>query len=282
MIPHFCGWFPTRTAEKRKTRGFRLRFAPWAEKISIQFMQPTTDAPTEFILKIWPWLEANRNRLIIAVVVVVAAFGMYSYSSSQKAQKEITAGEALTQLLMTPPSGVNPAEALSQLATRYPGTAAAQRAQLQAAATLFGAGKYPEAQAAFQKYLDSNSTGGPLAAIAQMGVAASLEAQNKLDDAATAYQKVASNYANQGAALPALCALGRIAEEQGHLTEALGNYQAAARAGQAGGSLAQQAQIMAAELQAKIDAQKPAAPAAPAGTPAATTPAFTPSILPAK
>jgi len=241
-------------------------------------MQPTTDAPTEFILKIWPWLEANRNRLIIAVVVVVAAFGMYSYSNSRKAQTEINAGEALTQLLMTPPAGVNPADALSQLAARYPGTAAAQRAQLQAAATLFGGGHYPEAQAAFQKYLDSNSTGGPLAAIAEMGVAASLEAQNKLDDAATAYQKVASTYANQGAALPALCALGRIAEEQGNLKEALGSFDAAAHAGQAGGSLAQQAAVEAAELRAKIAAQKPAdAPA-----PAPTTPAFTPSILPAK
>ncbi|HTB85860.1 MAG TPA: tetratricopeptide repeat protein [Candidatus Sulfotelmatobacter sp.] len=241
-------------------------------------MQTTTDAPTEFILKFWPWLEANKNRLIIAVVVVVGAYGVYCYSNSQKAQKEISAGEALTQLLMTPPAGVNAADALSQLAARYPGTAAAQRAQLQSAATLFGGGHYPEAQAAFQKFLDSNSSGGPLAAIAQMGVAASLEAQNKLDDAATAYQKVSTTYANQGAALPALCALGRIAEEQGHLTEALGNYQAAAHAGQAGGSLAQQAQIAVVELQAKIAAQKPAAPAAPA----ATTPAFTPSFLPAK
>ena len=241
-------------------------------------MQTTTDAPTEFILKIWPWLEANKNRLIIGVVVVVAAYGMYSYSNSQKAQREITAGESLTQLMMNPPAGMSPADALAQLAAKYPGTAAAQRAQLQSAASLFGEGHYPEAQAAFQKYLDLNTSGGALSAIAEMGIGASLEAQNKLDEAATAYQKVATTYANQGAALPALCALGRIAEEQGHLTEALGNYQAAANAGQAGGSLSQQAQIEVAELKAKIAAQQPAA--APA--PAPTTPAFTPSILPAK
>ena len=241
-------------------------------------MQPTTDAPTEFILRIWPWLEANKNRLIIAVIVVAIAIWAYSYTNSQKAQKEITAGEALTQMMMTPPTGVSPADALSQLAAKYPGTAAAQRAQLQAAATLFDNARFPESQAAFKKFLDSNSSSGPLAAIAQMGIGASLEAQNKLDEAANAYQKVASTYANQGAALPALCALGRIAEAKGNLNEALGDYEAAAKAGQAGGSLAQQAGIQVMELRAKIAAQKSAA--APA--PAATTPAFTPSILPAK
>jgi predicted negative regulator of RcsB-dependent stress response len=244
-------------------------------------MQTTTDAPGEFLIKLWPWLEANKTRLIIGVVVVVAAYGAYSYSVSSKAQNETNAGEALTQLLMTPPAGVNPADALAQLAAKYPGTAAAQRAQLQSAATLFGAGKFPEAQAAFQKYIDTNPSGGPLGAIAEMGIGASLEAQNKLDDAALAYQKVASTYANQSAALPAMCGLGRIAEAKGHLTEALSSFEAASKAGQAGGSLAQQAGIEAAELRAKIAAQKPAATAAPAPA-AATTPAFTPSILPAK
>jgi predicted negative regulator of RcsB-dependent stress response len=240
-------------------------------------MQTTSDAPAELILKIWPWLEANKNRIIVAVVALIGVFGVISYTNSQKAQKEITAGEALTQLLMTPPPGVNASDALAQLASRYPGTAAAQRAQLQSAATLFGSGHYPEAQAAFQKYLEVNSSGGPLAAIAQMGIGASLESQGKVDDAANAYQKVASTYAGQPAALPAMFALGRIAKAQGHLTEALGNFKAAANAGQAGGSLAQQAALEAQEIQARIAAQKPAAPA-----PAPAPPAFTPSILPAK
>jgi predicted negative regulator of RcsB-dependent stress response len=239
--------------------------------------QPTTDAPAEFILKLWPWLEANKKRLLIATVVLVVIFGFYSFSKSQREQNEINAGQALTQLLMTPPAGANAADALAQLAAKFPGTAAAQRAQLQSAATLFSSGKYPEAQAAFKKFLDANSSSGPLAAIAEMGVGASLEAQNKLEDAQTAYQKVASTYAGQATALPAMCALGRIAEAQGKLTEALGNYESAARAGQAGGSLAQEAAVAAAELRAKIAVQKPAMTSTPA-----VTPKLQPSVSPAK
>jgi len=223
----------------------------------------TQDAPAEFIFKLWPWLETNRNRLIGTGVAILAVFAIYNFMASQKAQKEVAAGQALTQLLMSPPSGTNPAEALKKLATQYAGTQAAQRAQLQAAASLFSAGNYVEAQAAFQQSVDA-SVGGPLTGTALLGVAASLEAQGKLDLAAAAYQKVASTYSGSPSALPALCALGRIAEQQGKLTEALNRYEAASRAGNLGGSLAQEATFHASEIKAKLAAAPKAAAVVPA------------------
>ena len=217
-------------------------------------MQTTSsDAPAEILFKLWPWLEANKTRLIGAVIALIVAFGIYNFIVSQKEQAEIAAGQALTQLLMTPPNGVNPADALAQLAVKYPGTAAAQRAQLQSAATLFGTTRYVDAQAAFEKFL-TGTTVGPLAVTAQLGLAASLEAQGKLDLAAATYQKVASTAAGSANALPALVSLGRIAEAQGKLAEAANNYEAAARAGSLGGSLAQEAAMRAAEIKTKIAA----------------------------
>lgn len=220
------------------------------------------------MFKLWPWLEANKNRLIGAVVAVIVLWGVWYFVSTQKAEREVKAGRELTQLLMSPPAGVNAPDALGQFAAKYSGTVAAQRAQLQAAASLFGMGRYPDAQAAFEKFL-VNSPGGALAATAQLGVAASLEAQGKNDLAGVAYQKTASTYSTTPSALPALCALGRLAEQAGKLNEALGNYENAARAGQAGGSLAQEAAMHAAEIKAKLAAQKTASVLAPA--PAATT-----------
>lgn len=232
-------------------------------------MQPTQDAPAEIIFKLWPWLEANKTKLIAVAVGAVVLFGVYSFISGQKVEREAEAGRALTQLLMTPPSGVNPSDALSALATKYSGTQAAQRAQLQSAATLFSIGKYPEAQAEFQKFLE-NSPGGALAATAQLGVAACLEAQGKNDLAAVAYQKTASTYAATPSALPALCALGRINEQAGKMNEAANNYDAAARAGQAGGSLAQEAAMHSMEIKTKIAAQKSTAAPSVITTPATT------------
>lgn len=239
-------------------------------------MQTTQDAPAEILFKLWPWLEANKTKIIAVTGVIVVAVGIYYFVASQREENEIAAGSALTQLLMTPPSpNVSPADALAKLAERYPGTAAAQRAQLASAASLFGAAKYPEAAAAFQKFADANS-GSQLVATALLGLGASQEAQNKLDLAAPAYQRVASTYSSTPSALPALCGLGRIAEAQGKLKEALDRYESAARAGQAGGSMAQEAAIRASELRVKVAAMTPKA-TAPAAAPMTAVPTTAPA-----
>ncbi len=232
----------------------------------------TQDAPAEFLFKLWPWLETNKNRLIGAAAALLLAIGVYYFIASQHEENEIAAGQAMTQLLVMPAAGTAPgqaADALVALAAKYPGTAAAQRSLLQGAASMFAAGRYPDAAAQFQKSFDGNSS-GPLAATALLGVAASLEAQGKLEPAAAAYQKVAANFSGTPSALPALCSLGRIAEEQGKPAEALNHYESAARAGNLGGSLAQMAALRAAELKTRLAAMPK------------TTPPTTPSPVPAK
>jgi predicted negative regulator of RcsB-dependent stress response len=215
----------------------------------------TQDASTEFLFKLWPWLEANKNRLIWGGAAIVVIGIVYSFVSWQHEQNAITAGEAFTQIAFTPATTLDAhqrADAFAQLATKYSGTEAGRRAQLQAAATLFDAGNYAEAQTQFQKFLDASA--GPLAASAALGVAASLEAQGKADQAATAYLKVTSSYSGSPADLQAEFSLGRLAEEQGKLAEAESYYENAARAGQAGGTLSEEAQGKAYELKMKLAA----------------------------
>jgi predicted negative regulator of RcsB-dependent stress response len=256
-----------------------LRFEASAEKMSVQIMpiETTQDAPAEMLFKLWPWLEANRNRLIGVAVAIFVAISVYYFLASQRAENERVAGAALTQLMMTPPAGVNPADALTQLAAKYPGTQAAQRAQLQAAATDFSTGKYTDAQAMFEKFLNENGS-STLASTAQLGIGASLEAQGKPDLAGTAYQKVVSLYSTSPGYLPALCGLGRIAEAQGKYKEAMDRYETAYRASGGNGTLGQEAMVRLAELQPKLAAMTPkpvnstaTPPGMPAVTPAPTT-----------
>ena len=216
----------------------------------------TQDAPAEIIFKLWPWLEANRNRLIAVGGAVILAGGLWLFVTTQREQNEIAAGQALTQLLISP--ATQTADAFTRLAAKYPGTAAGQRALLHAATDAFGADRYAEAQAQFQK-LYSSDPAGPLAAIAELGVAASCEAQGqaKLALAAAAYQKVTTSFGGTPNALTAEYGLGRIAEQLGRLAEAAGHYENVARSGNT--SLASEAAVHAADIKAKlVAAQKPA------------------------
>lgn len=243
----------------------------------------TQDAPAEIIFKLWPWVEANKNRLIGGLVVILVGVAIAYYVSAQRAQKEIDAGEALTLLLVNPGSNRGSsqmASAFEQLAATYAGTAAGERAQLQAAAALFDAGSYPEAQAQFKKYLDANPT-GPFADAAELGIAACLEAQNQLDPAAAAYQRVLSVFPTSASVPSAEYALGRIAEQENKLSEAVSHYQNAVRAS-LGGSLRDEAMMRASDLKAKLDAAAtaPKPMTVPGSTPAAK-PVTMPSAAPA-
>jgi len=172
----------------------------------------TQDAPAEFLIKLWPWLEAKKNLLIGIAIALLVIWGIYFFVTTQQEQKELAAGQALTQLLTTPPASAagagQMADALARLAAQYPGTAAGQRAQLQAAAALFTTGRYAEAQAQFQKFIDANAS-GPLAATAQLGIATSLEAQGK-PEALAAYQRVVSVFPASPAEPAAKAALARL------------------------------------------------------------------------
>jgi len=241
----------------------------------------TQDVPGEFLFKLWPWLEANKNRLIGAVMAIIVVSGVVYAVVAQRAQKEVDAGQAVTALMINPDANKNSAQmaaGFEQLAGQYAGTEAGKRAQLQAAGALFEAGNYAEAQTQFQKYLEANPS-SPLAAIARLGVAASLEAQSKLDAAATAYQQVVSLNPDSTCVPPAQYALGRIAEQQNKLTEAQNHYEDAARA-PLGGSVAQEAALRLSEIKAKIPAVAPKS-ASLTNAASAVAPALKPATTPA-
>jgi len=237
------------------------------KKCSLYYDMQTQDGPADFFFRLWPKLEQNKNVLIGgAVAIFVVALAAY-FVSSQHAQKEIDAGEALTAILINPVSTGNStqtATSLEGVANKYSGTAAGNRAEVQAAAALFDSGNYTEAQAQFEKYLNSNTT-GPLAAIAALGIAKCLEAQNKLDQAFSAYQRVASAYAGSSSVGVAEYSMGRICEQQNKLPDAMTHYENVMRL-TLPGSLSNQARARAAELQAKIAATTPKTTVSPLST----------------
>ena len=221
------------------------------------------DATTLYLYKSLDWAQANRNRLIgfavaVGLIVLIAWFMV-----SQRAAQEIAAGQALTKIVLSPTSAQ--ADAYLKIAGQYSSTAAGNRAQLLGAATLFEAGKFTEAQAAFQKYLDAHPD-GEFSGQAGLGVAASLDAQGKTDLAASAYQRLINNSPDVAAVSSARFGLARIDESLGRLTDAFNLYQDIVN-NVPGTLLGSEAGMRLIELKAKLPPVTPA-PAAAAKTPA--------------
>ena len=224
------------------------------------------DAPETYFLKLWPKIEANWIRIVWGGSVIVVAVGLISFYSWQRGQKEIIAGKALTQFMMTAPrNGASDPQAdlFLKIAGDYQGTSAGQRAWLQGAAVLFAAGRYPDAQTQFQKFLDAHPDGF-FAAQAALGVATSLDAQGKPDLATGAYQRVISAYSDTTAAMSAKFALAQIDERQNKLMDALNLYEDIKR-NYPNSPLASEAELRMMELKTKLpSASSPStAPAAP-------------------
>jgi len=214
------------------------------------------DTATLYLLKIWPALEANKNRVIGGLIAVVLVILLVLLMSWQRDQKEVDAGQAVSQLMVSSQPNATPAQLAAQylkIAGDYAGTQAAQRAQLQGAAILFTAGDYAGAQAQFQKFVDADPA-SPQIATAELGVASCLESLGRTDAAVDAYQKVIGAEGTSPTTLSAQFALGRIMEGQGKISEALKYYQPLARS-VPNTTLGHQAALKAAELNANLAAK---------------------------
>ena len=190
-------------------------------------MQSQESTTSDVLFKLWPWIEDNLKRIAYAAgAVAILVFFYFYYSYSQK-QKEITAGRALSQVMISS-SASQQADAYLKIAADYPGTVASQRALLEGATVLFTTGKFPEAQAQFQKFLDTFPD-NVFTPQALLGVAASLDAQGKTDLAISAYQKAAGQNSNVSVTAGAKFALARIYDAQGKTAEAAKLYEEVAR-----------------------------------------------------
>ena len=206
-----------------------------------------------YVYKLWPWIEANTNRLIYGAVIIVATGILIAFYFWHQNQNEIAAGQALTELLTSTPSDSDAgqlADAYLKIAANFPGTRASGLAAMQGAAALFEAGKYTEAQAQFKKYLGTHP-GDVFCAQAALGVAASLDAQGKTDLAASAYQRVISGFSDLNAVNVAKFALAQIDERQGKLADAENLYEDVARSSP-NGSSGSEAALRAMELKTRL------------------------------
>ncbi len=216
------------------------------------------DAVTLYFFKTWSWVETNAKRIAVGAVIAIIAIVVVSYYFWRQNQIEITAGEALTQLVVSisPNSDAGQVAAdYLKIAADYPGSLAGERALMLGAGALFASGQYAPAQAQFQKYLDTQP-GGAFSAQAALGVAASLDAQGKTDSAAEAYQRVISAFSDVNAVDAAKFALAKIDEQRGKVIDAETFYQEVAR-NNPNNLLGSEAAFHAMQLRAKLPATTP-------------------------
>lgn len=228
-------------------------------------MEAQEATTADYLFKLWPWLEANAKRIAFGAAFLVIATFVFSFYTYRQNQRIISAGEALTQAGMAN-TGSQLADACLKVAADYAGTPAAPRALLQAATALFAIDRFADAQAQFQKFLDSYPD-DPLAPQAALGVAASLDSQGKTDLAVAAYQKAIGLSSDASVIATAKFALARIDEAQGKSADADKLYTELARA-YPGGAISSEAGMRDAELKTR-----PQAAASSVPTPATTAPA---------
>src|SRR5690348_12067969 len=120
------------------------------------------DAATLYFFKAWSWAENNAKRIAVGAGIAAIAILLICYYFWQQNQTEITAGEALTQLVVSTSPNTDAGQVAAsylKIAADYPGSPAGDRALLLGAAALFTNGQYAQAQAQFQKYLDTRPGG---------------------------------------------------------------------------------------------------------------------------
>jgi len=223
-------------------------------------MEPQ-DATATFLLKLWPQIEANKNRIAAGagiVVVIVVAFSFYSWRHEQN---QIDAGEAFTQELITIPPNSQPAQIASAylgVAQDYPSTPAGARSLLEGAAALFMEGKYTDAQAYFQQFLDAHPD-DELSGEAALGLAKCLDAEGRANDAEGAYQRVINDFPDSSAVLPAKFALAELNVQGKNYADAFRLFQEVAQANPYS-PLGNEAGEYAFELRSKIPAEPSTTP----------------------
>ena len=185
------------------------------------------------MLELLAWIEIHKKKLIAGVIVLAAVgFGIYVHLVRQK-ERETEAAQALME--KRPAAGASattprmtPAEYL-EVARKYPGTSAAEQAELLAARGLFTEGQYAEAQTRFEKFA-ADHRGGERVADAQYGVAACLDARKENKQALAKYQEVATRYPSRAVVPFAQLASARIYETTGQPELALKIYDEIPRA----------------------------------------------------
>jgi TolA-binding protein len=236
------------------------------------------DAADTFLIKWWPQIEANKNKIVGVVAIAAGVVLIGSFISWRHDQNQIAAGEALTGAMLNLTSNPDPsrqADNYLAIADEYRNTPAGERSLLEGATALFMQGKYSDAQVNFQRYLQAHPD-DEFSGLAALGVGKSLEAQGKLNDAAGAYQHVIQDFPDAQAVVNAKFSLAQIYLQQHKYGDAVQLFQDVAKLDPYGPLGSEAAQYLF-NFQSKAPASSTATPVtspvmAPA-TPSATAPA---------
>src|SRR5260370_40945836 len=178
--------------------------------------------------RLWDWFETYKRQMGLVTGVLVVAGLVIRFIVWQQEQKQINAGNALSQVVAGQLDGTSPhtgvAEAYLKVAKDYPTPTSGARALLLAAGTLFAEGKYAEAQAQFKRFVREYQ-GSPFMGEALFGVASCLDAQGKTELAANAYNDLKTRHPTESFVPQAKFALARLYETQNKLEQARDLYQ---------------------------------------------------------
>jgi TolA-binding protein len=216
--------------------------------------------------RLWAWFETNRKPALwgatIAVAVgLVAWFVIWHHDEQEASASNALSNLAAEQLV----AGVRPdaANGYLKIAATYPNSGAAARAALMAAGAFFTEGKYPEAQAQFERFLREHHD-SPFVGQALLGIAACLDAQGKTPEATTAYKDLIDRHPNESFIAQAKFALARLYEAQNKTEQAMTLYEETVRSDPYG-YLGNEAGMRLEELKTKYPRLGPSSP--PAATP---------------
>ena len=232
--------------------------------------------------KAWAWFEANKKPVAWAAALIAAVGLIVWFVLWQHEEKEVAAGNALSNVetgLAAGGTRADSADAYLGIAAKYPGSSAGARALLLAGGSFFTDGKYPEAQAQFERF-SREYRESPFMGEALLGIAASLDAAGKTNQAMTAYQNLIERHPGETVVPQAKFALARLDEAQNKPEAARDLYDQVERADPYG-SLGDEARMRLEDLKAKYPNLAPAAPAAPTA-PKAPAAAKAPPALPKK
>lgn len=172
------------------------------------------------------WIDANKKPLLAGVAAIGLLGLVYVIYMANAEGREHRATAALYDLQARAVGETNEPSASDYhgLIEQTKGSGVAQHVVIREAAALFSAGKYSEAQQAYEAFA-RDFDNSPLLPEASFGVATSLEANGKNTEALAKYQEVATRFPQSGLVTRARLGQARMHEAQGDQQQAFRIYQ---------------------------------------------------------
>ena len=186
----------------------------------------SSSSSNDSLLQLLAWLEKNKKKVAVITGGVLVVAGLVAGIIYYQGQKEVWASEALSEIhAPMNPSAALPAgtlQAYLKVAGDYAGTRAAGRALLEAAAILYNAGTYTDAEARFKQFLNDYPE-SPFQAQGMLGLASTLDAEHKATEAIAKYEELLRRFPSDSVADETKLALGRL-QEKSNPAEAYKRY----------------------------------------------------------